>query len=113
MLPELITLTIVIGFFYGLHQLTTAITSRRKTESSLLKNLEFDPARHKLAVTLRDGQTVTGTPDPRNISSLQAGLLLTDAQHNGRENLPRSTTFIPGHNITAIGTIDRNKKQNE
>lgn len=109
MLSELITLTLALGILYGLHQRIKAIRSRGgPRQAPLLDKLEFDPARHELIVTLRDGTTVTGTPEARGIgSAISDGLILADAITNQQADALRTIMFIPGHNIRAIGTTDR------
>lgn len=108
-MADLISLTIVITFFYALHQLVDAVRNRRtKPEESFLDHLQFDPSRHELAVLLKDGRTITGTPDERTGSAFSDGLLLTDAREAGQQKITGSSTYIPARNISAVAVRDRN-----
>lgn len=101
-MTELITLAVVLAIGYVVHQAALSLRDRRKPpEKTLLERLGYNPERHLVRVTLKNGDTLTGIPDTRTQDPLQHGLALTqiDIPHVESAGI---LTFIPGHQITAI-----------
>lgn len=110
-MADLITLTIVLAFFWLLHGLTEAIRDRRtRRKQSVLSRLGYDPDRHDLEVILAGGCTITGRADVRSSDPLQHGVLLRDARESGGETLAGTITFIPAHSITGLAIRERTDK---
>ena len=107
-MADLITLTIVLAFFWLLHSLTEAIRNHRTSKSpSVLSRLGDNPDQHDLKVILAGGSTIIGRADIRNSDPLQDGLLLWDARQADEPGLPGTITFIPAHSITGLAVRNR------
>lgn len=109
-MADLITLTIVLAFFWLLHGLTEAIRGRRtRRNHSVLSRLGYDPDRHDLVVTLSGGSRIIGKADLRS-DPLQDGVLLRDARQVHEATVPGTITFIPAHSITGLAIRERTDK---
>lgn len=107
-MADLITLIIVLVFFWLLHSLTEAVRGRRTRRShSVLSRLGYDPEQHELEVTVVGGCKVTGRADTSSSSPFQDGVLLTHARQTGEATLPGTITFIPARNIMSVAIRDR------
>src|SRR5690625_4190882 len=97
----LVTLVALVIVGYVLYRLTQNLGRRKPPEKTLLERLGYDPERHLVRVTLKNGDTLTGVPDTRTQDPLRHGLALTQIDNPHVESAG-ILTFIPAHQITSI-----------